>query len=60
MSSQNKNLRNEGFFQKDRVTCRVCNERQVEPLWDLGNLYLTGSCPEIGLDTPQGQLHVGQ
>ncbi len=60
MSSQNKNLRNEGFFQKDRVTCRVCNERQLEPLWDLGNLYLTGSFPENGLDTPQAQLHVGQ
>ena len=39
-------------------TCRISGKK-LTPIFDLGNLYVTGFYPEITLDAPRGHLQLG-
>ena len=39
-------------------TCRISGKR-ITPIFDLGNLYVTGYYPDISLDAPRGNLQLG-
>ena len=38
--------------------CRI-SKKELSPIFDLGNLYVTGFYPEITLDAPRGHLQLG-
>lgn len=46
-----------GFSFSERTTCRVCG-CELDPLWHLGTLALTGHFPRPGENVPSAPMHV--